>query len=94
VGQRISPVGVDAVLADQDLRPEPRQQRRDDRVEGAQPGSIAAPSGQLDIVHAARDGRAVADQTTRAAAVDPAAVSHRTCLLLPAYRQRQVLRAG
>jgi len=46
------------------------------------------------VVHAARDGRAVADQTTRAAAVDPAAVSRRTCLLLPAYRQRQVLRAG
>jgi hypothetical protein len=37
------------VLADQDLRPEPGQQRRDDRVGGAQPGSIAGPGGQRDV---------------------------------------------
>jgi hypothetical protein len=30
-GQRIQPVRVGPVLADQDLRPEPAQQRRDDR---------------------------------------------------------------
>ena len=48
-GQRISPVRVGPVLADQDLRPEPGQQRRDDRVGGAQPGSIAGPGGQRDV---------------------------------------------
>ena len=50
MGQRIPPVGLGAVLADQDLRPEPRQQRRDDRVEGAQPTTPRA-WNQPDYVH-------------------------------------------
>ena len=49
VGQGIQPVRVAAVLADQHLRPELAQQWRDDRVEGAQPASIAGPGGQRDI---------------------------------------------
>jgi hypothetical protein len=49
VGQRIEPVAVGPVLADQDLRPKLAQQRRDDRVEGAQPGRIAGPGGQRDV---------------------------------------------
>ena len=48
-GQRIQPVGVGPVLADQNLRPELCQQRRDDRVEGAQPAGITGPGGQRDI---------------------------------------------
>ena len=49
VGQGIQPVRVAAVLADQDLRPELAQQRRDDRVEGAQPAGVTGPGGQRDI---------------------------------------------
>jgi hypothetical protein len=48
VGQRIEPVRADPVLADQDLRPEPPQ-RRDDRVEGAQPAPVAGPGGQREV---------------------------------------------
>ena len=49
VGQRIQPVRVGPVLADQHLRPELAQQRRDDRVEGAQPARIPGPRGQRNI---------------------------------------------
>ena len=49
VGQRISPVGVAPCWLTRICSREPPQQRRDHRVEGAQPGSIAAPSGQRDI---------------------------------------------
>ena len=48
-GQRIQPVGVAAVLADQHLRPELAQQRRDDRVEGAQPAGIPGPAGSATL---------------------------------------------
>ena len=49
VGQRVEPVRVGPVLADQHLRPELPQQRRDDRMEGAQPAGVAGPGGQRDI---------------------------------------------
>jgi hypothetical protein len=49
VGQRIQAVGVGPLLADRDLRPERPQQRRDDRVERAQPRRIAGPRGQGDV---------------------------------------------
>jgi hypothetical protein len=49
VGQRIQPVGVGPVLADQELRPELVQQRRDDRVERAQPGRIPVPGGRATL---------------------------------------------
>ena len=49
MGQRIEPVRVGPVLADQDLGPERPQQRRDDRVKGAQPACVAGPSGQRDV---------------------------------------------
>ncbi len=41
VGQRVVPVRVAAVLADQDLRAELPQQRRHDGMEGAQPPGVA-----------------------------------------------------
>ena len=49
VSQRIAPVRVGPVLADQHLRPELPQQRRDDRVKGAQPAGITGPGGQRDV---------------------------------------------
>ena len=49
VGERIEPVGVAAVLADYDLRPERGQQRRHDGVERAQPAGVAGPAGQRDV---------------------------------------------
>ena len=49
IGQGIQPVRVGPVLADQHLRPELPQQRRDDRVEGAQPAGIPGPRWQRDI---------------------------------------------
>ena len=49
VGQRIQPVRVGPVLADQHLRPELPQERRHDRVEGAQPAGIPGARGQRDI---------------------------------------------
>ena len=49
VGERVEPVGVAAVLADQDLGRERAQQRRDDRVERPQPAGVAGPAGQRDV---------------------------------------------
>jgi len=41
VRERVEPVGVAAMLADQDLRSEPAQQRRYHRVERAEPAGVA-----------------------------------------------------
>ena len=49
VGQRVEPVAVAAVLADQHLRPERAQQRRHDRVERAQPARVAGARGQRHV---------------------------------------------
>jgi calcium-translocating P-type ATPase len=49
VGQRVHPVGVAAVLADQDLRAELAQQRRHDGVERAQPARVAGACGQRHV---------------------------------------------
>ncbi len=49
VRQRVEPVGVAAVLADQDLRVKGAQQRRDHGMEGPQPGRVAGAARQGDV---------------------------------------------
>ena len=49
VGQRVEPVRIAAVLADQDLRAERAQQRRHDRVERAQPVRVPGARGQRHV---------------------------------------------
>jgi hypothetical protein len=49
VGERIQPVRVGPVLADKNLRPELPQQRRDDRVERAEPAPARGSRRQRDI---------------------------------------------
>ncbi len=49
VGQRVKPVAVAAVLADQHLWPEGAQQRRYHRVERPQPASVAGARGQRHV---------------------------------------------
>ena len=53
VGERVVGVGVGAVLADDDLRPEAAQHARHDGVEGPQPRGVAHPRRQGDVDRAA-----------------------------------------
>ncbi len=49
VGERVHPVGVAAVLADQDGRPERAHQWGHHGMEGAQPAGVPGPGGQRDV---------------------------------------------
>ena len=49
VRERVEDVAVAAVLADEDVRPELLEQRRDDRVERAQPSRVGGARGQRDV---------------------------------------------
>ena len=48
-GQRVEPVRIAAVLADQDLRLERPQQRRHDGMEGTQPSGVRGPAGSATL---------------------------------------------